>query len=131
MVIRTAQDVTVYDSGMAWRGGGNAAQQVIIPFLASRGIDSISRLVISHADLDHSGGTTELLEQVAVGDVIAGEPLNRVRASRCARGQGWRSGEIGFDFLHPDRGTRAEGNNASCVLRVSAGRHIMLLTGDI
>jgi competence protein ComEC len=131
VVIRTAQDVTVYDSGMAWRGGGNAAQQVIIPFLASRGIDSISRLVISHADLDHSGGTTELLEQVAVGDVIAGEPLDRVRAAPCVRGQGWRSGQIGFEFLHPDRVTRAEGNNASCVLRVSAGSHSLLLTGDI
>ena len=131
VVIRTTQDVTVYDSGMAWRGGGTAAQQVIIPFLASRGIDSISRLVISHADLDHSGGTTALLEYAKVGDVIAGEPLDRIRASPCAQGQGWRSGEIGFEFLHPDRRSRVDGNNASCVLRVSAGRHSLLLTGDI
>jgi competence protein ComEC len=131
VVVRTRQDVTVYDTGMAWRGGGNAAQQVILPFLARRGIDGISLLVISHADLDHSGGATELLQHMAVGHVFAGEPLKGLRASPCQRGQGWWSGAIRFEFLHPDRETRADGNNASCVLRVSAGSHSLLLTGDI
>ena len=131
VVVRTAEDVTVYDTGMAWRSGGNAAQQVILPFLASRGIEGITRLVVSHADLDHSGGAGTLLEHSAVGEIIAGEPLSGLRTSPCARGVGWSSAGIRFDFLHPDRQTRLDGNNASCVLRASAGRHSLLLTGDI
>jgi competence protein ComEC len=131
VVVGTAKDTTVYDTGMAWRGGGSAAEQVILPFLARRGIDEINRLVVSHADLDHSGGAGVLLEHAAVGQVFAGEPVPGLRALACARGEGWRSGAVRFEFLHPGRRGRADGNNASCVLRVSAGRHSLLLTGDI
>jgi competence protein ComEC len=131
VVIKTSQDLTVYDTGMAWRGGGSAAEQVIIPFLADRGVDRIAHLVVSHADIDHSGGTAVLLDHALVSQVFAGEPLPGVDASACVRGEGWWSGAIRFEFLYPGRPSASAGNNGSCVLRVSAGRHSLLLTGDI
>ena len=36
-----------------------------------------------------------------------------------------------FEFLHPERASVGKRNDQSCVLRVAAGEHAMLLTGDI
>jgi competence protein ComEC len=131
VVMATSQDVSVYDTGMAWRGGGSAAEQMIVPFLANRGVDRIANLVVSHADIDHSGGAGVLLDSTLVSQVFAGEPLPGVDSLSCMRGEGWWSGAIRFEFLYPLPRPGATGNNASCVLRVSAGRHSLLLTGDI
>jgi competence protein ComEC len=131
VIVATSQDLSVYDTGMAWRGGGSAAEQVIVPFLAHRGVDRIANLVVSHADIDHSGGAGVLLDQTSVSRVFAGEPLPGVDSSACMRGEDWWSGAIRFEFLYPLPRPGATGNNASCVLRVSAGRHSLLLTGDI
>jgi len=131
VTVQTRTSLLVYDSGMAWRSGGSAAEQVILPFLRSRRVDRIDRLVISHADLDHSGGVPAILEGLRVDDVIVGEPLGLSRERRCASGQQWGSGGIGFEILHPGRYDLREGNASSCVLRVSAGPYSLLLTGDI
>jgi len=131
VAVRTAHDVMVYDTGMAWRSGTTAAEQVILPFLASRGTRRIERLVISHADLDHSGGTRALLRFADVGHVLAGEPLPGTGARQCVRGQNWWSGAIHFEVLHPPGDWSGAGNSASCVLQVSTGPHRLLLTGDI
>ncbi|MBT8094999.1 MAG: DNA internalization-related competence protein ComEC/Rec2 [Gammaproteobacteria bacterium] len=131
VAVQTSREVVLYDTGMAWRGGGSAVEQVIGPFLESRGVSVVDRLVISHADLDHSGGASVLHERFDVGPTLVGEALPGTEAWQCALGQSWWSGAIRFDVLHPDAGEAARGNNASCVLRVSAGAHAMLLTGDI
>jgi competence protein ComEC len=131
VVVQTPREIVLYDTGMAWRGGGNAVEQVVGPFLESRGIDAVDRLVVSHADLDHSGGASVLHERFAVGPMLVGEALPGIEAWQCVRGQSWWSGAIHFEVLHPDAGEPASGNNASCVLRVSAGAYAMLLTGDI
>jgi competence protein ComEC len=47
------------------------------------------------------------------------------------RGQGWISDTIRFDTLHPGGLDTHAGNASSCVVRVSAGPHALLLTGDI
>jgi competence protein ComEC len=38
---------------------------------------------------------------------------------------------IDFKFLYPGAGGKLSGNDASCVLQISAGSHRLLLTGDI
>jgi competence protein ComEC len=38
---------------------------------------------------------------------------------------------VRFDFLHPANAPAAKRNDLSCVLRIAAGEHAMLLTGDI
>ena len=130
-VVQTGHEVTVYDTGMAWRGGGSAAGQIVVPFLHSRGIARIERLIVSHGDIDHSGGARELLATFDVRRVIVGEALDGLGDSRCREGQAWWSGAIRFEVLHPAGTDVPEGNDASCVVRVSAGAHALLLTGDI
>jgi competence protein ComEC len=131
VAVQTDSGLLLYDTGMAWRGGGNAAEQVVLPFLRSRRIDRIDRLVVSHADLDHSGGAPAILDGLSVGAMIVGESLGLPREQQCIAGQQWASGRIRFEMLHPGGHETRDGNASSCVLRVSAGPHSLLLTGDI
>lgn len=130
-VIQTRRDVLLYDTGMAWRGGGSAAENVIEPFLTARGIRHIDGLIVSHGDLDHSGGAVRIAARLKPRFVIAGEPLRETRSRPCKAGMTWWSGAVRFAVLHPSSPHRAEGNDASCVLRVSVGPYSLLLTGDI
>jgi len=131
VTVQTRTGVLLYDTGMAWRSGGSVADQVVLPFLRSRRIDHIDWLMVSHSDLDHSGGVPRILDEMKVGEVIVGESLELPQQVRCALGQGWTSDDIRFDVLHPRNLDSREGNASSCVLRVSAGPHSLLLTGDI
>ena len=131
VVVQTQDDVVLFDTGMAWRGGGTAAGLSIVPFLRARGIHHIDWLIVSHADLDHSGGLETVRREIGAGRVLAGEALIAVPGDRCLAGRRWESAGTRFEILHPGEATPPEGNNSSCVLRVSVGDHGLLLTGDI
>ena len=131
VVIQTHSDVLLYDTGVAWRGGGSVAEQVIEPFLASRGIRSIDGLFVSHADLDHSGGVAHIVQTMRPRFIVSGEPLNDAASLLCKAGTTWWSGAVRFAVLHPAADRPEDGNDASCVVRVSAGPYRILLTGDI
>ena len=68
--------------------------------------------------------------------LAAGHPLLAAPAWRapCAAGRRWRWDGVAFEFLHPAPGRPGgEGklNDRSCVLRIEAAGHSVLLTGDI
>ncbi|MBT8092209.1 MAG: DNA internalization-related competence protein ComEC/Rec2 [Gammaproteobacteria bacterium] len=132
-VIQTSSSTVVYDTGVSFRNGGSMAERVIVPFLRSRGITEIDWLIVSHADIDHSGGVAAVLEYARVGEVLLGEPLPTMiaEARACQEGQSWQADGARFSVLHPARDHAATGNNASCVLRVEIGRYALLLSGDI
>lgn len=131
VVVRTASHLLVYDAGPRYRFGFNTGDAVVAPYLRHLGVARIDRLVASHADSDHSGGVPALRRSFEVGDLLAGEPAELPGARPCAAGQRWRWDGIEFRVLHPAARQREEGNNASCVLRISAGSGSLLLTGDI
>jgi len=133
VVLQTNRHTAVYDAGPAFRSGSDTGQLVVAPFLKSKGIVRIDALIISHGDLDHSGGASSLVRQFEVGQVLAGErmALPGVPENRCHTGQRWRWDGVQFEFLHPKPGHKREGNDASCVLLVSSGERRALLTGDI
>ncbi len=131
IVVEAGDYVMLYDAAIAWRGGGSVAEQVIQPFLVSRGVRRIDDLVVSHNDLDHSGGVRAILSDFDIGRVIVGEPLHGVDAIGCAKGLTWTVGGVLFEVVHPVTAFRTQGNDGSCVLRISSGRHAVLLTGDI
>lgn len=131
VAVETRDGLALYDTGMAWRGGGSVAEQVILPFLRSRGAERIDRLIVSHADLDHSGGATFLIQHLDIGFVLSGEPIPGVDAWQCRSRRSWWWGAVRFEILHPSAPLEHEGNDSSCVIRVSAGPYGLLLTGDI
>ncbi len=130
VVVQTENRFLVYDTGIAFRGGGSLAERVIEPFLRSKGARRIDRLVVSHGDADHSGGVTVLQARFDIREVLSGDALDESPAARrCTAGQEWQHDGIRFRMLHPE--IPATGNDGSCVLLVAAGEHRLLLTGDI
>lgn len=132
-VVRTRRHTLVFDTGPAFGGGSDTAELVLLPYLESLGIRRVDVAVVSHADGDHAGGVDSLLDGVAVRQVLAGEPGGQLPVPElpCTAGTRWRFDGIRFTVLHPEGGTRRNGNDASCVLQVTAGTHHLLLTGDI
>jgi competence protein ComEC len=130
-VIQTRNEVVLYDAGIAWRGGGSVAEQVLVPFLRSRKISRIDRFVVSHDDLDHSGGVKTIQAGHEIGQLLSGEPLQGIDSFACEDGLGWRADEVRFDALQVPFEVAPSGNDRSCLLRVTAGDYTLLLTGDI
>jgi len=131
--VQTRRSTLLYDTGVSFRGGGSLAEQVIVPYLKSKGISHIDRLVVSHADIDHSGGVRPIHDYADIGAMLVGEslPKSNLLSVPCLTGQNWKSDGVSFRVLHPHPGTSREGNDSSCVLLIKAGRYGLLLTGDI
>ena len=75
VVVTTANESLVYDAGPSYRSGSNAADHVLLPYLRHRGLRP-DRFVVSHADLDHSGGAAAVLRDVGPAHVLLGEPAD-------------------------------------------------------
>ncbi|WP_456403601.1 DNA internalization-related competence protein ComEC/Rec2 [Thiolapillus sp.] len=133
-VVRTARHVLVFDTGPRFPSGFNTGAAVLIPYLRSQGIHGIDMLVLSHSDIDHVGGSAALFEHLPVGDVLSGEPEGMelaVSGRPCLAGDSWWWDGVKFEIVYPPSDLDAEGNDASCVLKVTAGGQSALITGDI
>ncbi|MBE9568477.1 MAG: DNA internalization-related competence protein ComEC/Rec2, partial [Proteobacteria bacterium] len=145
-VVQTRNHVLVFDAGAAFSDKLNAGSGVIIPYLRSRNMQNIDRLIISHGDADHIGGAQVLLDSYP-GISLIGQDIDKLQLSPvsvmqkqpCVAGLEWRWDGVSFVFLSPadasasgDGGSRGKKrNNYSCVLRVSSTAGSVLFTGDI
>jgi len=132
-VVETRHHVLVYDTGPAFRSGSDAGVMAVEPFLRHRGLRRVDVLVASHDDLDHSGGAASVAGLVPVRRLAAsGMTLDAVgEVETCRRGDRWQWDGVLFEWLHPGPRRFEKDNDNSCVLRVRAGAHTVLLTGDI
>src|SRR5438067_6578629 len=137
VLVRTATHTMLYDAGPAYGTEADSGSRVVLPALRGQGVERLDLMVLSHEDGDHIGGALSILEAVEV-DALASSlarehPLNGTppQARRCAAGEAWQWDGVRFEFLHPERASVGKRNDQSCVLRVAAGEHAMLLTGDI
>lgn len=142
ILVETANHRLLFDAGPG-EESTHAGERVVVPFLRARGVGRLDVLMISHADADHAGGAPAVLGALPVGQLAGGlPPGNRLwRTAReagvanrlvCAAGQRWQWDGVQFAVLWPRGGVRPGSANAqSCVLRISAGRQVALLTGDI
>jgi len=141
LLVETAGHRLLYDTGPGYAPGADAGSRVILPYLRMRGIGALDGMVISHGDVDHTGGAPALLRELRVGwlasSLDAAHPLARAAARhlQCAAGQRWAWDGIRFEMLHPAPASYADGglkaNARSCVLRIDNGRRAILLAGDI
>lgn len=130
VVLATATQTTVFDTGPGYRSGSSAANLVILPYLKSIGVSRIDTLIVSHGDLDHSGGLSDLRRSLSVNRLLSGEPA-LTGGIQCRSGMTWESDGVRFSIEHPGDGERWEGNNASCVLLIETGDYRVLIPGDI
>lgn len=111
------------------------AEDVIIPFLKSRGIRNIDGLFISHKDSDHSGSVRYLLEEFNISHVFVSpyyqDLYKEVEVKRVAGGKKVVIGGQDFNVLHPADRDFGEPNDNSLVLESNIGGKKWLFTGDI
>ncbi|NQD37627.1 DNA internalization-related competence protein ComEC/Rec2 [Permianibacter sp. IMCC34836] len=133
VILETDSGVLLYDSGP--RGERfDAGDQVVVPALRALGWSQIDQFWLSHADTDHAGGAGAVLAALPARQVWSGEPVDGVTSLACLRGQQYALGQLTVTVLHPtaeDAATASAANDRSCVLRIQAGAHTLLLTGDI
>lgn len=140
---------SVVDAGGAFDSGFDVGEAVVAPYLWSRGIRRLDRVVVTHAHPDHAGGVPALVRGFAVGEVWEGpaprkdkgyalldEALRRGRVARRTVRTGVREvwDGVSLEVLGPRSGgsppwvTR---NDDSVVLAVRYGRVTVLLAGDV
>ncbi len=132
-IIETSQHILVFDTGAKYSSGNDMGNAVVLPYLKSKGIDSIDILLISHGDNDHIGGAESIIKQKNVKQLLTSAPtlLKQSESTACKAGQKWQWDGVDFEMLAPKLKTLEGDNNNSCVLKVNAQSGSILLTGDI
>ena len=135
VVAQSAAHTLIYDTGPRFSDSFDAGNGVVLPFLQSRGIRTIDRLIVSHGDNDHAGGLDSLLLALNVKELSLGTDMQTsgfgLPTSHCLRGQSWQWDGVSFEILHPDESRYRSSNDNSCVLRISTAGSSVLLTGDV
>jgi competence protein ComEC len=121
----------------------DTGEDVVSPYLWSRGIRRVDVIAVTHAHEDHSGGIAALIENFRPREVWVGaSPLQRVvdaavrwKIPVIARhaGEQLDFGGARIDVISPPAGYlgRQPGNNDSLGVRIAFGRRSFLLTGDM
>lgn len=128
VLVQTRHHSLVYDVGPSYSERFNMVDAALLPVLRYSKVDYLDRLIISHRDNDHAGAYPRLLEEVPVGDFLAGADLTG--ASPCMAGQRWNWDGVEFVMLNPVRVGQGD-NNDSCVLFIQSGAARTLIPGDI
>lgn len=131
VLVKTHRHLLVYDTGDRFSPRMTAAQSVILPALSAIGGSNVERIMVSHGDRDHAGGLQPLLARFPEALVISGTPLPDYDGPRlsCRAGNHWHWDGVDFQVLSGSNYRRS--NDASCVLKVTAGLESVLLPGDI
>ena len=131
-VVQTQNHTLLFDAGARYPSGFNLGESVIIPYLQAKQINTLDKVIISHADNDHIGGLIDVLQTFEAGEILTSTPDKITQqSSHCYAGQQWRWDGVLFEILSPTQNTRLKGNNASCVLKVSTDNFSVLLSADI
>lgn len=130
--------------------GGEADQNILIPYLLARKIKTLDYVIVSHFDSDHSGEIKEVLESLKVKNLVISRQIekteecekvlqiaNKKKVKIIFVEAGQRINiekNISFTILWPNENEIiAENplNNNSIVAKLSYGKFQMLFTGDI
>ncbi|MHC3921557.1 DNA internalization-related competence protein ComEC/Rec2 [Alcaligenes nematophilus] len=158
VVLRTRSQVLLFDVGNRYGPDSDEGKRSIAPWLKAKGIGRIDTLVLSHADMDHVGGTRSVLQAVPVSRsyssfdldahlnreerllaVPAGSTVRPAQALRCEQDVSWEVDGVRFRFWWPPSdeasfkaayGSEEDKNAISCVLEIQGARHSALLLGD-
>ena len=131
VLVQVGQRYMLYDTGPGFPSGHSAYRHTLESYFDAVGIQKLDRLILSHDDLDHTGGHLALLKQLDVEQGATGSinVADQFGYQHCKPGDSWRWNNVVFTVLAG--GDADSDNNSSCVLRVDDGVCSLLLPGDI
>jgi competence protein ComEC len=129
------------------RSGLDIGEDVVSPYLWSRGLKQIEVVALTHAHQDHIGGLPAVLENFRVQELWVGRDIEiaiyqqvlaiarqrGVRVMHMKEGDSFARGIVSGNILWPEEVTEHQTaqNDDSLVLRLTDGSQSMLLSGDI
>ncbi|WP_238985134.1 DNA internalization-related competence protein ComEC/Rec2 [Bacillus kwashiorkori] len=120
-------------------------KNIVVPFIKSKGISKIDKLILTHGDMDHIGSTTSIMENLNVKELVVGKTINKkameleiiseakkrgIKITEVYEGAKWEKGKGNFFVLAPQRFAQAS-NDASIVIYGNFGGKKWLFTGDL
>ena len=140
VVARTAHHTLLFDTGPSF-SETDSGSRIILPFLRGEGIRQLDAMIVSHADMDHSGGALSVLAAMPVKMLLSSLPNHHpipqaaMTKEQCRAGQSWQWDGVSFELLHPLADNYADSqrkvNANSCVLKITSSHGSVLLPADI
>lgn len=121
-------------------------RDVVVPFLKSKGITVIDKLILTHGDTDHIGGALSIISELNVKQIlmpsvvslsetethIVGEAKKRgIPVLMVSEGNGWEKMDSRFYVLSPEKNFKGERNRGSLTLFAQIGGLTWFFGGDL
>jgi competence protein ComEC len=146
MLVDAGGELGNFHSG-GMRSGIDVGEDVVSPYLWSRGLKHIDVVALTHAHEDHLGGLAAIFENFRVGEFWVGRDIQsaayrQVLAAAHAHGvfirhlkqsDAFSEDGVAGDVLWPENNAEGQSakNDDSLVMRLTDGAESFLLAGDI
>lgn len=132
-----------------WRKRANpfeVGKDVVVPFLKSKGIRKIDKLILTHGDTDHIGGALAVLNEIKIGQIMLPLVANLSDSEKkivqiagkkgipvydTSTGDHWKAGGSTFFILSPEKNFSGESNMSSVVVYATIGGLNWFFGGDL
>lgn len=141
VVARTQNHTLLFDTGPGFNLEADSGNRTIVPFLRGEGVKRVDVMIVTHADIDHSGGALSVLQAVPVDWLVSSlkedHPLQLAAAStrQCRAGESWQWDDVRFEMLHPPEqsysNSKLKTNALSCVMKITTLHGSVMLPADI
>ncbi|MEH7010130.1 DNA internalization-related competence protein ComEC/Rec2 [Neobacillus niacini] len=132
-----------------WKKSANpfeVGRDVVVAFLKGRGITKLDKLILTHGDSDHIGGTFAILKEIEVKQIImpsVAEPSKTeleiiqeankkgIQVVKVAEGSQWKNKKSQFYILSPEKNYQGERNSGSIAIMANIGGLKWFFGGDL
>jgi competence protein ComEC len=107
IVARSRDHTLLYDTGPRYSPEADSGNRVVLPYLRAAGVNRLDGMIVTHDDIDHSGGALSVLQGIPVdwlaSPLAATHPVVQAAtvSKRCITGQQWTWEGVRFETLHP------------------------------
>ncbi|MFJ7933595.1 DNA internalization-related competence protein ComEC/Rec2 [Sporosarcina sp. NPDC096371] len=120
-------------------------RRIVVPYLKGRGITTVDKLILTHADADHMEGADEVLEEIRVRELHIAPNSNeektmesvmrmvkeqQIPVFQMKEGVSWKESSTSFHYVGPTDGPY-KGNDSSLVLYMTTTGPSFLFMGDM
>jgi competence protein ComEC len=124
----------------------DVGKDVVVPYLKSKGITKIDKLILTHGDMDHIGGAVAVLDELDVNQIVmpsVREPSEMEQAIvkaakkkqipviKVSEGDSWKNNAGIFTVLSPEKNFFGERNRGSTTIYAQIGGLTWFFGGDL